>query len=166
VIINQTNELETLDLSGLPLVGFNIDAQYGDYAIDFPIPNPHGNGSCNVKLGSGGFIGSSLLNSRFDRLTVKTISGQIRMAFDGLSLEQDMHVRIETECGGIWLEVPDWIPARISYHSCCGDLVRTDAAFARVDSTTYQTSGYDCGESPRLEIEIDSVMGDLRLIRI
>lgn len=164
MIIHQTHELETLNLSGLPLVGFNIEALYGDYAIDFPIPNPTGRGTCDIDLGYGNFSGSSLLNSRFDRFHVTTISGAIRLGFDGLSLEQTLRARIQTKSGGIWLEIPATIPARIYCRIAGSAVVYAAAHFEQIDSTTYQTGGYHLAASPCLEIEIDTVIGDIRLI--
>ncbi len=163
MIINQTYELETVNLSGLPLAGLNIDAYEGDYAIDFTTPNPTGQGNGHISLGSGDFRGSSLLNSRFDRLTVRTVSGRIRLAFDGLSLEHDMIVQLESESGGVWLEIPGDIPAQITFTTDSGRVIKLEAGYEQVDSTIYETGGYHLGDSPRLHIVIDTVRGDLRL---
>lgn len=163
MIINQAYELETVNLSGLPLAGLHIEAYVGDYTIDFATPNPTGQGDCHIALGSGDFRGSSLLNSRFDHMTVRTVSGRIRLAFDGLSLEHDMLVRLESDSGGVWLEIPPDIPAKITYVTDSGRVIKVDEGYAQVDSTIYETGGYHLGASPRLTIEIDTVMGDLRL---
>ena len=163
MIINQAYELETVNLSGLPLAGLNIEAHFGDYSIDFATPNPTGQGDCHISLGSGDFRGSSLLNSRFDRMNVRTVSGRIRLAFDGLSLEHDMSVRLASDSGGIWLEIPNDIPAQITFVTDNGRVIKMDEGYEQVDSTIYTTRGYHLSESPRLTIEIDTVMGDLRL---
>jgi len=163
VKIIQTHEMETVNLSGLPLVGFNIDAKYGDYSIDFSAPNPTGCGDANISLGSGDLYASGLLNSRFDLVKVRTVSGRIRLAFDGVSLERDMTVRLETESGGVWLEIPEHIPAQIVYRTYSGTVIKAESPFNPIDSTTYEIGGYHVSDSPRLTIEVDTVMGDLRL---
>lgn len=163
MIINQTYELETLNFSGLPLAGLHIDAHYADYAIDFATPNPMKGGDCTITLTSGDFTATNLLNSRFERVTVRTVSGRIRMTFDGLSLENDISVRLESESGDILLTVPEGVPAHITFRTHGGALAIFSAPITQIDSTTYRTENYDKLESPRLRIDIDTVMANVRL---
>jgi len=166
VIINEAYELEALNLHGLPLAGLRIDAGENDYAVHFASPNPAHGGSATVSLGSGSFHATGLLNSRFNTLRVQTKKGGIHVAFDGLSLEHTMTVHLHSCTGDILIKLPEHIPARIIFRTVTGTATASADHFLPVDSTIYETGSYHRLDSPHIEFEVDTLLGDLRLTGI
>ncbi len=166
MIINERHELEALNLHGLPLAGFCIDAGENDFAVHFTTPNPVHGGKANISLQGGSFRATGLLNSRFHALTVQTKKGGIHISFDGISLEQSMSVQLHSCTGDIQIELPVHIPARIVFRTVTGTATADTDHYIPVDSTIYETDSYHIMDTPCIEFEVDTLLGDLCLTGI
>ncbi len=165
LIINQTNTTADtiLNLGGLALSALNATATTGNYTVSYNTPNPADDGgTASFSLTNGNFAASGLSNSHLSSLNVTTSGGDVQLTFDGTAIPQSMNVRIETTSGSVLLKIPSTAAAQVIYRTSSGALLETDPQYQKVNDITY-TVGDTSGATPRLNIEIRTVVGDLRL---
>ncbi len=166
LILNQTNTGAdtTFNFGGLTLSAVNVTATTGSYTVSYSTPNPADDGgTASFGLGNGGFTGSGIANSHLSSLTVTTTGGDVQMAFDGTAITQNMNVRIETTSGNVLLKVPSSVVAQVIYRTSSGALLETDPQYQKLNDITYTVGGNAASDAPRINIEIRTVVGDLRL---
>lgn len=164
LILNQTNTAAdtTLNLGGLTLAAINVTATTGSYTVSYGTPNPADDGgTASFGLTNGNFTASGLSNSHLSSLSVTTTGGDVQLAFDGTAITQTMSVRIETTSGSVLLKVPSTTAAQVIYRTSSGALLEIDPQYQKVNDITYVVG--DNNATPRLNIEIRTVVGDLRL---
>jgi Toastrack DUF4097 len=163
LILNHTNTSAntTLNLGGLALTQLNVTATTGDYTLRYDTPSPAADGgSATITLGNGSLGAAGLGSSHLDNLAVTTTGGDVRLNFGG-ALTTDMAVRINTQSGDILLTIPHDTPAQVTYRAAGGSVLEVDPQYTKTNDITYTVG--DSTQTPRLTIEIRTVVGDLRL---
>ena len=166
LIINQTNTgADTIfNLGGLTLSAVNVTATTGNYTVSYGTPNPADDGgTASFEMTNGDFLASGVSNSHLSSLTVTTTGGNVQMAFDGTAITQNMSVRIETSSGNVLLKIPATATAQVIYRTSSGALLETDPQYQKVNDITYTVGDTSASATPRINIEIRTVVGDLRL---
>jgi hypothetical protein len=74
-----------------------------------------------------------------------------------------MNVRIETTSGNVLLKIPSTAVAQIIYRTSSGAVLETDPQYQQVNDITYTLGDNATSAAPRINIEIRTVVGDLRL---
>ncbi|MFQ3567110.1 MAG: toast rack family protein [Aggregatilineales bacterium] len=154
----------TAQLGGLPLNELSLQGTTRPATLNFDQLADYQGGRGMVTLTTGAFTANSLFNTTLRELNVTTTGGRIELNFDGSPRTTPLLVRLETRSGITLIGIPANVNASVTYNTSSGNVREVDPQYEQINRTTWIVGDPD--EEPILIIELRSVVGDLRLVRI
>ena len=147
----------TINLSGVPLLGLDIDGGASSAEVRFDTPNPQTMSTFNFNTGASNVNLYGLSNANFSRMAFSGAAGDYLLDFSGQS-QQDAIVDVAGAVGKVSIQVPAGRAARVSVTGGLSD-VNTNGGWQGSDNTYTLT-----GSGPNLTINVDMAVGQLELV--
>ena len=165
--INSLAASSDLKLGKLPLRDLEISGTSGDQVLEYDSPNPlDDGGTLQIHLTSGNVTVNGVFNSHVGTLQSVTTGGNQSFDFGNGDLVQDMQMDIEARIGDISLRIPIGTPTRVMFTGASGRVMAHSPEFVEVSSGIFETAEYTAGDTPHVEITVQTVAGDLRMFAV
>ncbi len=152
-----------LALGGLPLNFVSIEGGVGEVFVGFDKSNPQTASTLTFKTGVGRLQAAGLLNANAQSMSVESGAGDVQLDFTGDTLKQDLVVKVKTGVGALTANFKKGIPVRVVARQGLGRVKGQGGDFTLTDNDIYATAGFDTASGPRIIMDVETGVGEVRL---
>jgi hypothetical protein len=149
----------TINLSGVPLTGFEITGGASDSEIRFDSPNPENMDTFDLETGASNVEVYGLGNANVSVVTITSGAGDYVIDFGG-ELQRSMMADITGAVGELRIVVPSGTLAEVNVTGGLRDIDLQGEWTKAEDGDIYSTSG----SGPQLSIDVEMSVGNLELV--
>ncbi len=151
----------TLDLSGLPLLGLEVNTGASESEIRVGEVNPAAMASASINVGAARLSMHGIGNLNAERVAVKAGLGSVSLGLDG-EWPRDGRVSVEMGLGALEIRVPESLGVHILRENFL-TVIEADG-FVK-SGRSYRSTNWETAER-RVEIEISAALGAIDIVRI
>ncbi len=161
--MRQIADRANLALGGLPLNRVSIEGGVGGVLVGFDKPNPQTASTLVFRSGVGRLQVTGLLNANAQSISVESGAGDVQLDFTGETLKQDLVVKVKTGVGALTANFKKGIPVRVVARQGLGRVKGQGGDFTLTNDDIYATVGFDSAAGPRITMEVETGLGEVRL---